>query len=442
MNETYICYQGAYVAKNALPVLTLRLQGQLVDPVPPPREKLTIKINGALLQVIKAKGIAEPDPEDARTAGSSDFDEDLGSDDGMGDGIDEPTIEDGPDWMFDEGETTTKDKDYTFCPAPHRTPILHLFSRHFCRHPIFPERGGETQTAEQIRVRSVFEMYDFCKKRGLNEVWGYMWACWYSPKMWKLWSRSTAARLSRLRTTMNVENLWKVIKHEFLHNHVHPRLDTLVWILIHRVTRVQINRVAAMGDEHRLGRSKELSTFQKAFKANWKRLEKRTVSGKEYIVNVEKWLCTCGHQKYDPHHLCKHLVQAVPNPSAKFFTTIWRRRTVPIYRHRELVPCNADAFGPSATWHVDEGSVTDGDDHLCLGDTEVLRGNGGWKDLRYREEKVLGKRAGSPLDMVEGEEQIHHRSSSPVTGYGDVDEAVVRASFCVCSRTEVEISPF
>jgi len=51
--------------------------------------------------------------------------------------------EDGPDWMFDEGETWSPDAHYVFCPAEHRRQILHMFTKHFCQHPVFPERKND-----------------------------------------------------------------------------------------------------------------------------------------------------------------------------------------------------------------------------------------------------------------------------------------------------------
>ncbi|THU81891.1 hypothetical protein K435DRAFT_615402, partial [Dendrothele bispora CBS 962.96] len=131
-----------------------------------------------------------------------------------------------------------------FCPAPHRKQLLHLFTRHFCQHPLLPERlEADCWTAEQIRRNAVMEMYNFCFQCGLREVWGYMWTSWYSPKMWELWARSTNSQLlSRLRTTMNVENFWKQLKHDNLHHILHPRLDQLVWILIHEVTPSYLTR--------------------------------------------------------------------------------------------------------------------------------------------------------------------------------------------------------
>ncbi|KIO32622.1 hypothetical protein M407DRAFT_44358, partial [Tulasnella calospora MUT 4182] len=50
--------------------------------------------------------------------------------------------EDAPDYEFEDGEKRSKDANYTFCPAQHRPPILHIFTKHFVRHPIFPSRLG------------------------------------------------------------------------------------------------------------------------------------------------------------------------------------------------------------------------------------------------------------------------------------------------------------
>jgi len=208
--------------------------------------------------------------------------------------------------MFEEGEVKSNDPSYVFCPAPHRKQILHMFTKHFCQHPLFAEHDGKW-TAEKIRRNAVYEMYSFCHIRSLREVWGYLWACWYSPKMWKLWARSTSPILSRLRTTMGVENFWRQLKHDYLHHVARPRLDHLVWILINKVTPAYIARAEIMNDSYRLGRPKQLTTYQKYFKSSWKKLSERTLSGKEYHTNVEEWTCTCGQQKYNCHHLCKHL---------------------------------------------------------------------------------------------------------------------------------------
>jgi hypothetical protein len=79
---------------------------------------------------------------------------------------------DGPASWFEPGETVfAADKNYVFCPAPHRRQILCIFIRHFCEHPLLPDRSGNTRTSKQIRYDAVFEMYKFCEQRSLREVW-------------------------------------------------------------------------------------------------------------------------------------------------------------------------------------------------------------------------------------------------------------------------------
>jgi len=56
-------------------------------------------------------------------------------------GLDSGDIEDGddPNWAFKDGEMCSSDPAYVFCPAPHCKPLLHLFMKHFCQHPVFPK---------------------------------------------------------------------------------------------------------------------------------------------------------------------------------------------------------------------------------------------------------------------------------------------------------------
>jgi hypothetical protein len=60
-----------------------------------------------------------------------------------------------------EGETLPPHPEYIFCPPPHRKPILHLFTKHFCQHPLFPERHSDSLDAEAICRQAVSEMYQF-----------------------------------------------------------------------------------------------------------------------------------------------------------------------------------------------------------------------------------------------------------------------------------------
>ena len=105
------------------------------------------------------------------------------------------------------------------------------------------------------------------------------------------------------------------------------------------------------------------------FKKSWKVLSKKPIKD-TYKTNVNKWQCDFGNQALHKHHLCKHLVQAMPEPPLEFWRQILRCRTVPTYRH----PC---LQGVDTT--VDK-SISDGDNHIWMGDWNHLE-NGGWRRL-------------------------------------------------------------
>lgn len=302
-------------------------------------------------------------------------DADDEGDDGEGfDGNGEDTDdEDAPDYLFDEGEKVTKDPEYVFCPAAHRGQILRLFTRHFCRHPLFIRETGKQQTPMEIHAECVRQMYDFCHARGLAEVWAYSWTQWYAPSMWKLWARSTlSSSLSRLRTTMTAQNHWKQMKHDHLHFLNRPRLDLTVYTIISKVVPTYVDKSARLEDSYRLSRSKALTPYQKAFKTAWRDLETRACGSRDYKTNVAKWICRCGAQELQAHHLCKHLVQAAGKPPVGFFRQISRRRAVPLYRHQHLKNTTNDP-----------GSITDGDDHVWSGQKNVME-QGNWRDIPTR----------------------------------------------------------
>jgi hypothetical protein len=186
------------------------------------------------------------DGDDEGNGGNVDDSEDDDGDnegedyyDGDKDPVDD---EDVPLWNFAADEELTSVAEYTFCPAAHRTQILRLITKHFCGHPLFKTRSGQTESAAKIRITCVREMYQFCHTRNLREVWGYLWMQWYTPLMWSLWARSASPYLSRLRTTMTAENHWKQIKHHYLHHLSRPRLDLTVYIICTEVAPDYLRR--------------------------------------------------------------------------------------------------------------------------------------------------------------------------------------------------------
>ncbi|PPQ87736.1 hypothetical protein CVT24_008667 [Panaeolus cyanescens] len=154
------------VMTKAVPRVTITQNGVLrtrapqepkpeTAPISGQTQKLTLRLGG---QIIKVWDVRHPsmdqeqhlesqeidpddinDPPEHDTNPDNDEGELLNKVDQYIDDNDED-IDDAPDWMCDEGETQTTDPDYMFCPAAHRKSILRLFTRHFCQHPIFPQR--------------------------------------------------------------------------------------------------------------------------------------------------------------------------------------------------------------------------------------------------------------------------------------------------------------
>lgn len=174
---------------------------------------------------------------------------------------------------------------------------------------------------------------------------------------------------------MNVENFWRQIKHRYLHDYVRPRLDHLVWILIKVVTPRYFEQLNQLDDTYRMGRSKTLSWAESSLKRHWRKLQDAPVSEKAYNVNKKMWTCTCGQQKYEAHHLCKHLVKAIqPPPPPEFFQEVYRHRVAPLYKHRLLDP-ELDYS------ELEDGSITDGDDKKIYGSKQKAFAGERWKDV-------------------------------------------------------------
>ena len=133
----------------------------------------------------------------------------------------------------ERGKQKKRHLAYEFCPLPHRPSILRLLTKHFCQHPLLPERHGQPRTAEHIHRDSVYEMYLHCKNNHLREVWAYLWTNWYTPDKWKLWARSAHPHaIPRKRTTMVVEAMWRNFKRLVLYLYNRPRVDFATFALV------------------------------------------------------------------------------------------------------------------------------------------------------------------------------------------------------------------
>jgi len=92
----------------------------------------------------------------------------------------------------------------TFCPALYRDPIVKMIERHYCAHPLVP--GYAPPEPIGIKQWAVQQMYNFCVKHELPEVWAYLWENWYRRGRWELWARCMHDLIPRLKTTMILES--------------------------------------------------------------------------------------------------------------------------------------------------------------------------------------------------------------------------------------------
>jgi hypothetical protein len=248
-------------------------------------------------------------------------------------------------------------------------------------------------TADEIYKGAVNDMYSYCFSNNLSQVWAYMWNRWYMPKQWTLWARAACDAISRLKTTMVVENLWKHIKRRDLAHYNRPRLDLVTHLVITGVLpRVQLT-LASILDRRRVGRPKALAQWQTDFRHHWKEMslsdEERLVKkelavrqgnlkgkkrdekleqianeeGREhgqYYTSLQTWTCSCPSYLISRFLLCKHLVrltneklQNKPLTQLKFFANLQRARYTPFYNIKGI-HCDLE---PDTTSSADEEEV-------------------------------------------------------------------------------------
>jgi hypothetical protein len=103
----------------------------------------------------------------------------------------------------DEGKEISHGNQRQFCPPELRQPLIDMVEFHFCTHSSVP--GLSAPNKEGIRWWAVKQIWEFCVKYDLRELWAYMWVNWYRPDRWKLWARSQSNTIPRLKTTMICE---------------------------------------------------------------------------------------------------------------------------------------------------------------------------------------------------------------------------------------------
>jgi hypothetical protein len=149
------------------------------------------------------------------------------------------------------------------------------------------------------------------------------------------------------------------------------------------------------------GRFHELPSWQKAFKRNWKRASKTSITmpqNDKYRPDSQKWVCTCLHFHKSRFLICKHLVQLVHPVLAVFFLEVKRNRTTPFWKHKHLVPLNDELdLGPSGdnpsssmseegTLHMDEELEGNGEGYES--DDGIVDTKNGMFDSRSVQERM------------------------------------------------------
>ena len=114
-----------------------------------------------------------------------------------------PTFEDELE-TDDDGEEM-KGRGRRFCPEEYRSNILDMVELHLHSHPSIPA-SRHAPSAEGIHYWAVKQMYTFCRRHDLVEVWAYLWENWYRDGRWQLWARAQCAEIPRLKTTMICES--------------------------------------------------------------------------------------------------------------------------------------------------------------------------------------------------------------------------------------------
>src|ERR1700761_4020208 len=285
------------VAQKAIPTVKLRLTGQTSEVPAPSRPKIIIHLNGHLVTAPQSKS---GDSDEVLQYYVDSLDDD--DDDDLTEDPDAVDSWDGPASIFEPGETSfATTATHIFCPAPHRKQILRIFVRHFCEHPLLPDRAGSTRSSEKIRYDAVWEMYQFCFQRGLREVWGYMWMAWYCPQKYRLWAHSSELSfIGRWRTTMSVENFWRNLKHKTLQHFVHPRLDQLIYLIAVEVLPYTEAKMQIFEADFRPGHAKMLTPYRKAFKKGWKTLSEPPLGTRGTFTTLSLGPSSADNKKYNP----------------------------------------------------------------------------------------------------------------------------------------------
>ena len=129
----------------------------------------------------------------------------------------------------------------------------------------------------------------------------------------------------------------------YLHNR--PRVDFATYALVTQTLPAYRHKLLRIIHDPREGRAPTLTGEQAPIKKAWLMLYDKKIKG-QYDIDLTRWVCSCGTQKFHSYMLCKHLVQAVPCPSPDWWATVIRHPTWPFYNIRNLLSLEEQARIP------------------------------------------------------------------------------------------------
>ena len=93
------------------------------------------------------------------------------------------------------------------------------------------------------------------------------------------------------------------------------------------------------------GRYRDLPSWYKAFKCEWKRCAATPITAPlnpKYRPDPWRWVCTCPSFSTSQFLICKHLVQSVHQVWPHFFLEVTRNQNIPFWEHKTLTLLDPD----------------------------------------------------------------------------------------------------
>ncbi|KAI9264338.1 hypothetical protein BDA99DRAFT_537050 [Phascolomyces articulosus] len=165
-------------------------------------------------------------------------------------------------------------------------------------------------TSTDIYCNCGREIYNFCARHNLHDAWANLYTRWYCHSWFRRWARSARVPIPIGKTTMMIESQRRILKRDFLINNSRPRLDLLVWIIIHRQSRLVIHNFAV-----KIINRAQVLDWELEFTQEWnpglthRDNRPENVDAEQlYSPSLDTWACGCTSFASSRFMLYKHLI--------------------------------------------------------------------------------------------------------------------------------------